>query len=95
LLDSIEVALAYVAGIKNLHKKELLLGKKRSRKTYKSKGLYSNVANKHKFDIWSSLDRALFKAEALAAGKKVCYTIPNPDKENTKARFIKVCVNGK
>jgi hypothetical protein len=71
------------------------LGKKKHRKSYKSKGSgIKNVSEKHKFDLWSSLDRALFKAQALAKGKRVCYTIPNPDKSNTKARFIKVCNNG-
>lgn len=67
------------------------MGKKRIRKKKVSKGLHSNVANKHKLIKWDILDRALFKVEALAKGKRVCFTIPNPDKSNTKARFIKVC----
>lgn len=67
------------------------MGKKRSRKKYVSSGSRSNVASKHKFDTWTILDRALFKAKARAAGKRVCETIPNPDKTNTKARFIRVC----
>lgn len=70
------------------------MGKKRLRKKSTSQGQRKNVANKHKFDLWTSIDRALFKAEALAKGKRVCYTVPNPDRENTKARFIRVCVNG-
>lgn len=70
------------------------MGKKRLRKKYISKASRQNVANKHKIDTWDVLDRALFKARALAKGKRVVETIPNPDKENTKARFIKVRMNG-
>lgn len=71
------------------------MGKKRIRKKKTSSGVHSNVATKNKFDTWSIFDRELFKIRALAKGKRVCYTIPNPDKENTKARFIRVCTNGK
>ena len=70
------------------------MGKKRLRKKYTSAGVNSNVATKHKFDTYNILDRELFKIRALAKGKRVCFTIPNPDKENTKARFIRVCQNG-
>ncbi len=70
------------------------MGKKRLRKKYTSKGSMKTVANKHSFDIWSPVDRALFKAKALAAGKRVVNTIPNPNKEDTRARFIKVSTNG-
>ena len=70
------------------------MGKKKIRKKYTSSGLQKNVATKNKFDTWDILDRALFKAKALAAGKRVCYTIPNPDKKATNARFIRVCHNG-
>lgn len=70
------------------------MGKKRTRKKYTSSGSRNNVATKNKFDTWDAFDRALFKAKALAAGKRVCFTIPNPDKTNTKARFIRVCRNG-
>ena len=70
------------------------MGKKRLRKKTTSQGQRNNVANKHKFDLWGLIDRELFKVKALAAGKRVCYTIPNPDRENTKARFIRVCTNG-
>lgn len=70
------------------------MGRKRIRKKYTSSGSRQNVATKNKFDTWSVLDRALFKAKARAAGKRVCETIPNPDKTNTKARFIRVCVDG-
>lgn len=68
------------------------MGRKKLRKKYVSAGSRRNVATK--FDTWDTIDRALFKAKALAAGKRVCFTIPNPDKANTKARFIRVCQNG-
>lgn len=70
------------------------MGKKVKRKKYTSKGERSNVSAKHKFDLWSPIEREIFKVRALAAGKRVCETIPNPDKTNTKARFIRVCRNG-
>ncbi len=70
------------------------MGKKVKRKKYVSKGERRNVSKANSFDTWSLIERALFKAEARAAGKRVCETIPNPDKTNTKARFIRVCVNG-
>lgn len=70
------------------------MGRKRLRKKMTSKGERKNVATKNKFDVWSPLQRALFKAEARAKGKRVCETIPNPDKSQTNARFIRVCTNG-
>jgi hypothetical protein len=70
------------------------LGKKKIRKKYSSSGSRKNVSNKHNFNMHSVLDRAIFKAEAKAKGKRVCETIPNPDKSNTKERFIRVCTNG-
>ncbi len=70
------------------------MGKKVKRKNYTSKGERSNVSAEHKFDVWGPIDRAIFKVKALAAGKRVCFTVPNPDKTNTKARFIRVCQNG-
>jgi hypothetical protein len=69
------------------------LGRKRIRNKKTSQGLRKNVANK--VNLWSPLDRALFKAEARRKGKRVCETIPNPDKNNTKERFIRVCTCGK
>lgn len=71
------------------------MGKKVKRKKYTSNGERRNVSAENSFDTWSLLDRELFKAKALAAGKRVCRTIPNPDKTNTKARFIRVCQNGR
>lgn len=70
------------------------MGKKVKRKKYSSKGERPNVSNANSFNLWSLLDRALFKAKARAAGKRVCETIPNPDKSKTNARFIRVCKNG-
>lgn len=67
------------------------MGKKVKRKKYVSKGLRNNVATENKFDVWSVIDRALFKVQARRAGKRTCETIPNPDKTNTKERFIRVC----
>ena len=70
------------------------MGKKVKRKTQTSKGERRNVSAANTFDTWDIIDRAIFKAKALAEGKRVCFTIPNPDKTNTKARFIRVCRNG-
>lgn len=70
------------------------MGKKVKRKKYVSKGERKSVSNANNFDVWTAIDRAIFKAKALAKGKRVCETIPNPDKTNTKARFIRVCRNG-
>lgn len=67
------------------------MGKKVKRKKYVSKGERRNVSMANSFDVWGTIDRALFKAKARAKGKRVCETIPNPDKSNTKARFIRVC----
>lgn len=70
------------------------MGKKVKRKKYTSKGERRNVSKANSFNLWSPLERAIFKVKALAAGKRVCETVPNPDKTNTKARFIRVCKNG-
>lgn len=70
------------------------MGKKVKRKKYVSRGERRNVSTENSFNTWDVLDRAIFKAKALADGKRVCFTIPNPDKSNTKARFIRVCQNG-
>lgn len=70
------------------------MGKKVKRKKYISKGERRNVSKANSSNPWSVIDKAIFKAEARAKGKRVCETIPNPDKNNTKARFIRVCTNG-
>jgi len=69
------------------------LGKKKLRSKTSSKGERRNVAGS--FQYWSVLDRALFKAKAQAAGKRVCHTIANPDKSATNMPFIRVCSSGK
>lgn len=77
-------------------RKELNLGKKvRCRKTYTSKGQRKNVSNENRFDTWDVWDRALFKLKAIASKKRTCKTVPNPDPENTKERFIRVCTSGR
>ena len=68
------------------------MGKKRLRKKTTSKGQRRNVATK--FDLWDPIQKELFKVRARAKKKRVCETIPNPDKNQTNARFIRVCVNG-
>lgn len=68
------------------------MGKKRYRKSYRSKGERSNVANMKPH--WDIIDRAIFKARAILKKKRVYDTIPNPDKTKTNARFIRVLVNG-
>lgn len=69
------------------------MGKKRCRKTYRSKGERNNVANGIK-PHWDIIDRAIFKARAVAKKKRVYDTIPNPDKKQTNARFIRVLISG-
>lgn len=63
------------------------MGKKRCRKSYISKGQRRSVATK---TPRSAIDKALDKVIARRKGKKVFDTIPNPDKRNTKERFIRV-----
>lgn len=67
------------------------MGKKVKRKKYVSRGERPNVSSKNSFDVWSVIDRALFKVRARKAGKRTCETIRNPDKTNTKEPFIRVC----
>lgn len=71
------------------------MGKKvRCRKSYTSKGAGSNVSSKHKFDLFSPIDRELFKVNARNSGKRVYITIPNPNKLETNKRFVRVLING-
>jgi len=65
------------------------VAKKRSRKKYISKGQRVNVAGS--FQVHDAASKALFKVEAVAKKKRVCFTIPNPDKSCTNARMIRVC----
>lgn len=70
------------------------MAKVRTRSKYISKGQRKNVSNKNKFDIHDSFEKALFKLKAIRKKKPVYETIPNPDKSNTKERFIRVKVGG-
>lgn len=70
------------------------MGKRKSiRKGYQSKGERRNV--KPIGSVWSEADRMIFKAEARRKGKRTVETIPNPNKNETNKRFIKVVINGK
>ncbi len=68
--------------------------RKKCRGKYVSKGERRNVSKDNTFDLYSPLERALFKVKARRKGKRVYETIPNPDKKNTKERFIRVLMNG-
>lgn len=68
------------------------MGKKRLRKATRSKGERRNCAPISM--NWSILEKELFKIEARNKKKRVCETIPNPDKSCTNMRFIRVCSNG-
>lgn len=70
------------------------MGKKKSRDTYTSKGQRPNVNKKvrnlKKKDD-SYLDKAVRQSEAFFKGQPTGYvTIPNPNKNETNKRFIKV-----
>lgn len=69
------------------------MGKKRLRKKTVSKGLRASVAKMPSH--WSFAQKAIFKAEARAKGKRVCETIANPDKSDKSRLFIRVCTAGK
>ena len=69
------------------------MGKKKSRASQTSKGLGSNVGSwvrkAMKRDV-SPIIKLGRKQEAFNKGKKVMVTIPNPDKQATRERFIRV-----
>ena len=68
--------------------------RKKSRASQTSKGERRNVVNgKHRKSDWTPLQTILHKQEAWLQGKKVMLTIPNPNKNETKARFIRVPAN--
>lgn len=71
------------------------MGKKRLRSKTVSKGQRPNVSKKNKINVWSLAQKAIFKAEARAKGKRVCETIANPDKSDKSRLFIRVCTAGK
>jgi len=64
------------------------MGKKKSRATYVSKGERRSVQKMP--DGRSVLERELDATQALARGKRVYETIPNPNPHETNKRFIRV-----
>jgi|TARA_Y100001963_G_scaffold52964_1_gene74220 hypothetical protein len=68
--------------------------RKSSSKGYTSKGQRPNVRKDirkaQRRDYVGSIDQIANKLEAHLQGKKVMVTIPNPDKNNTRERFIRV-----
>jgi len=69
------------------------MGKKTSRAKYSSKGQRSSVSKdtiKAVRADKSELDKILNKLKVWATGKKVMVTIPNPNKNETNKRFIRV-----
>lgn len=68
-------------------------------KGFISKGIHSNVDRKIKNAMRSeylqSADRVMNQLRALKQGKDVVMTIPNPNKEQTNKKFIKVKVSGR
>lgn len=72
---------------------------KSSSKGYTSKGQRPNVRKDIRKairrDYVGSSEQLYNKLLASKKGKKVMITIPNPDKHNTKARFIRVALNAK
>lgn len=65
------------------------MAKKRKRVKYVSKGERRNCADKVKP---SAADKLFNKLNARLRGKKVWDTIPNPNKQETNKRFIRVKV---
>jgi len=65
------------------------MGKKKSRAKYVSKGERHAIApeNRVKRD---PIKNILDKQEAFSKGKKVYFTIPNPNPNETNKRFIRV-----
>ncbi len=70
------------------------MGKKRSRDSQTSKGQRPNVNKKIRNDVrrdyMDSLDRTINQMRAYAKGKRVMLTVPNPNKNETNKRFIRV-----
>jgi len=68
------------------------VGKKKSRDSATSKGERKNVSNKvKKLKNYSFMDKELNRSEAYFKGQPTGYvTIPNPNKNETNKRFIKV-----
>jgi ribosomal protein L21E len=70
------------------------MGKKRSRDSQTSKGQRPNVNKKIRNDVrrdyMDSLDRTINQMKAYAKGKRVMLTVPNPNKNETNKRFIRI-----
>ena len=66
------------------------MAKKRLRSKYTSKGERRAVAKSNLVNNASVLDVAMNKADAFSKGKKVWFTIPNPNVNETNKRFIRV-----
>lgn len=69
-------------------------GKRSSGKNYVSKGERSSVnralSNALRREYRQSDNRLINQVKAWRAHKNVMLTVPNPDKKNTKERFIRV-----
>jgi len=63
-------------------------------KGYRSQGLYPTITasarKEGRREYLASAKRAQNQLDAHIAGKRVMLTIANPDKNNTKERFIRV-----
>lgn len=70
------------------------MGKKKSGTTYTSKGQRPNVSKSTRKlcrrEYVESLDRYVNQMDAFAKGKRVMLTVPNPNKNETNKRFIRV-----
>jgi len=69
------------------------MGKKKKSDGYTSKGLHSNVSKdtlKAMRKERSHLDTMINKYNAFKKGKNVMLTIPNPNKNETNKRYIRV-----
>ena len=69
------------------------MGKKTSRAKYTSKGKRASVSKETLKAVRaerSELDKILNKLKVWSTGKKVMVTIPNPNKNETNKRFIRV-----
>ena len=67
--------------------------RKRSRTSRTSGGGRNHdkkVLNKNRSEWLDSIDRFIAQLQAFNSGKKVKLTIPNPNKNETNKRFIKV-----
>lgn len=72
-------------------------GKKSSGKHYTSKGLVGKDTATSKAlrrEYMGSMKRLLNQLEALNKGKNVVMTIANPNKQNTKERYVKRAISG-